>query len=274
MSTVINQAVDLQFTNKNLVQSTDKPKGLKAFQDLGLNKRLNLLNSEGALEVAEEVCAQLQKFMATEVQKAKNNVNKAWAQGRLLLRGANEQSVASFVEWAYRKTLVYEDAEHLYDLWALAARLEIVTLAEECMNRLYQTASNSIYTALSNGLSLRHLLGLSKEHAAPDSNTLSDDVVTAVFRHVLMDENPPTKLSQLVIHAMAKAMDSETWAQLQHTVNQNTARELIAVMVAYRELPSERGVDDATYVKLENHATGSRSQTAMTEAHRGFAPTG
>jgi hypothetical protein len=178
------------------------------------------------------------------------------------------------VEWAYRKTLVYEDAEHLYDLWALAARLEIVTLAEECMNRLYQTASNSIYTALSNGLSLRHLLGLSKEHAAPDSNTLSDDVVTAVFRHVLMDENPPTKLSQLVIHAMAKAMDSETWAQLQHTVNQNTARELIAVMVAYRELPSERGVDDATYVKLENHATGGRSQTAMTEAHRGFAPTG
>ena len=266
MRTVIKQAVEVQFTNKNLVQSADKPKTLKAFQDLILIERLGLLNPEGAIEVAEEICSQLQVYRAKEVQTAKNNVNKAWAQGRLLVRGANERSVASLVQWAYQKTLVYEDGEHLYDLWALATRLEFVVLADECMDCLFQTASNRICTALASGRSLRHLLGLSKEHDAPDSDIQSDAVVTTIFSHVLKDDNPPEKLSQLVIHAMARAMDTETWAELQHTVNQSIARQLIAVMVTRRELKPEQGANDGVVVKPENSAAGDNVQPTMTEA--------
>ena len=137
------------------------------------------------------------------------------------------------------------------------------------MHHLFQTASNSICIALSTGRSLSHLLGLSKEQGALDSATQSDDIVTAVFSHVLNDEEPPEKLSRLVIHAMAKALDSDTWNQLKHSVNHNIARQLITAMVAHKELKCEKSIDDGTIVKFEDCAAGENVQSAMIEARRG-----
>lgn len=251
----ITDAIDQQFTNKNLSESGSLPKTLKVFQGLSVRTRLSLLNAEGALEVAEELCAHLQRVKGTEKQKARTNVTKAWAQGRLLLRNANERCVLAFVNWAYHATLHYEDTEHLYDVWALATRLQADALTEECMDRLFHTASSSIHSSLSKGVSLRRLLDIFKEQDSPDSKVQSDEVTT-VFRHVLMDKNPPPKLSKLVVDAMARGMDSELWAQIQTMVNQDIARQLIGAMIAYREVKVEGNRDADAHVRLEySHAT-------------------
>lgn len=242
------------------MSSEKTPKSIKAFREMpGLKTRLAALNSEGALEVAEELCAHLQRTKAIEKQKAKTNVNKAWAQGRLLLRGASEKTVMSVVDWAYHTTLHFEDAEHLYDIWSLATRLNIRILAVECMDRLFQAASSSLYHALSDGILLRDLLGLSEKQDTQHSQPLSDDFVKTVFHHVLKDENPPPELTQLVVNAMAQGMDSELWAQLQDTLNQVIVRQLVGVMISSREINPEQSGVAGEHIKLEAHHAANES---------------
>ncbi|KAH6621953.1 hypothetical protein C7974DRAFT_414632 [Boeremia exigua] len=248
---VIGEALDQQFTNKNTLQSEDRPKTLKNFQALCLKNRLSFLDAEGALDVAHAICAQLQKIKGTEGQKARNNVHKAWAQGRLLLREATENSVLLLVEWAYLPNLPDVDAEQLYDLWRLARRLKIVALAEECVDQLFKITFNSIQDALLDGVPLRRLLGLTSDPHTPDQPGSTDETVTFVFHHVLKDDKPPAKLSDLVIETMAKSMDLELWSQIQPEVNHNTARKLIEAMVAFREVKTEQNISETGSVKHE-----------------------
>ncbi|KAF1931152.1 uncharacterized protein M421DRAFT_340612 [Didymella exigua CBS 183.55] len=143
LESAITSILNTQFSNRNFRPPAEKPKNLKGFQDMSLNQRLHLLNAEGLFEVAQEIGAQFSRFKAAERQKAKASVNKAWAQGRLILCDATRKSVLSLVEWAYDDDLHYNDAEHLYAIWALATRLQFGVLAEECMNRLYNSASTT-----------------------------------------------------------------------------------------------------------------------------------
>jgi hypothetical protein len=268
ISKAIRDTVDKQYTDSNLMPSIEKPKTLKTFQGFNPSKRLHFLNSEGLLEVAEEACTRLQKFKAAERQLGKANVLKAWAQGRLILRGASEHSVVSIVEWAYSKALNYENAEQLYDLWALATRLQFDVLAEECMDRLYHSASVSLRKVYSDGVSLRSLLGLLNEQDVPDAAALSDDVVATVFHHVLKDEQPPEKLSELIIDALARGMDSELWVQVQNMVKPDVSRKLIDLMIAYRDVKVEGSSNDATHIKHEVLQDGRHVQREPTEAQQ------
>lgn len=267
ISKLIISTVDQQFANKNTKQSGKTPKSKKDLLDLGLRMRPSLLNSEGALEVAAEVCAKLQRIKATERQKAKTMVIKAWAQGRLLLRDASEKSVLSFVEWAYHSTLRYEDAEHLYSLWHLAKRLQVHALAHECMDRLCDSASSSICNALSNDVPLRYLLGLGSPEEKYAAAAVKDDIVATVFSHVLNDTDPPASLSQLVVNAMAQSMDSELWAELKDMVNHDVARQLIEVMMIQRDIKPEQGLDSGADIKLETQHAADAALTTTNEAH-------
>ncbi|KAF3035327.1 hypothetical protein E8E12_005746 [Didymella heteroderae] len=265
ISKVIRETVDKQYTNGNLMPSAERPKTLKIFQGLNPNKRLHLINSEGLLDVAEEACVRLQKVKAAEKQLAKKNVSKTWAQGQLILRGASEKSVVSLVEWAYHKTLDYENADHLYDLWALATRLRFDVLAEECMDRLHQSASASLGKALSDGVPLRSLLGLHNEQDGPDATASSDDVVAAAFHRVLKDDKPPEKLSELIIDALARGMDSDMWVQVQSMVSLDTACKLIDFMIAYRDVKVEGSSNDVFHIKREGPQGGGNAQPESTE---------
>lgn len=223
-----------------------------------------MLNAEGLVEVAEEVCTRLQKFKAAEKQLAKTSALNAWAQGRLLLRGASEQSVVSLVEWAYHGTLNCDNAENLYDFWALATRLRFDVLAEECINRLYNSASASLSNACSNGVSLRSLLGLSNKQDATEATAQSSDVVVAVFHHVLRDEKTPEKLTELIVDALARGMDMELWIQVQDLINPDIKNRLINFMIVYRDIKVEGGLEDGGPVKLEPPAA-PQEQYALTD---------
>ena len=244
LQSAINNILTTQFSNKNLRPSAEKPKNTKAFHDLSLNQRLHFLNSEGLLEVVQEVGAQLSRLKAAERQKAKNNVNKAWAQSRLILRNASRTSVLSLANWAYNGILRYEDAEQLYDLWALAERLKFDVLAEECMTRIYDIASASLSKAFSNGVPLGVLLGLTHEQDTTDATAQSNDVVAAVFHHVLKDDKTPEKLTELIIDALARGMDTELWLQVQDMINPDIKNVLINLMIVYRDIKVEGGLDD------------------------------
>ena len=240
--------MNTQFTNGNL---TERPKSLKAFQDMALDERLYLLDSEASLEVAEEMTARLLRIKSKEEQMTQGTTSKFWAQGRLSLRDAEARTVASLVEWAYDdSTLNFDDAEHLYDIWTLATRLEFNRLSRECMDRLFKTASARINDAFSNKISLGRLLDSAQSPSDPAD--LSHDVVSTVFYHVLKDDNPPAQLSDLVIHALAKGLDAELYAQLETMINLNTSRKLIKVLVACKNLKTEQGLIDGSLVKHES----------------------
>lgn len=242
----IRDVLNVQYANNNL---TERPKSMKIFQELPLDQRLHLLDSEAGLDVAEEVSARLLRIKSREEQMTTGTTTRFWAQGRLSLRDTEARSVASLVEWAYDESMLnFEDAEHLYDIWALATRLEFDVLARECMDRLFKTASASIRDAFSNNIGLGHLIGLTRAQDAPG---LADDVVTTVFHHVLKDDNPPAKLSDLVIRALARGLDSELWAQLKSMVSHDTACKLIDALVALKVLKVEQGGVDGSLVKYE-----------------------
>jgi hypothetical protein len=248
--------------------SAEKPKTLKEFKGFDSNKRLHLLNAEGLVEVAEEARTRLQKFKAAEKHLAKTSVINAWAQGRLTLRGASEKSVVSLVEWAYHGTLNYDSAEHLYDMWTLATRLQFDVLTEECMNRLYNSASTSLSNACSDGVPLRFLLGLPNEQNILDGTAQSDDVVSTVFHHVLKDKKPSEKLSELIVDALARGMDSELWMQVRAMVNLDTAHKLIDFMITYRDMKVEGNLDDSTLVKIETPQEDHRAQLKPLEVQQ------
>lgn len=240
--------MNTQFTNGNL---TERPKNLKAFQDMALDERLYLLDSEASLEVAEEMTARLLRIKSKEEQMTQGTTSKFWAQGRLSLRDAEARTVASLVEWAYDdSTLNFDDAEHLYDIWTLATRLEFNRLSRECMDRLFKTASARINDAFSNNIGLGHLLGSAQSPSDPAD--LSHDVVSTVFYHVLKDDNPPAQLSDLVIHALAKGLDDELYAQLETMINLNTSRKLIKALVACKNPKTEQGLIDGSLIKHES----------------------
>lgn len=257
IKSTIKTQLEAQYRDNNLV---DRPKSLKSFQDLSLRQRLRLLNFEGAIELAEELCAQLQRIRALEKHKPKNPA-KHWAQGQLRLRDVSEKTVTSLIEWAYYpSTLKFEDAEHLFDIWTLATRLEFDVLAQECMDLLVDTTSASITNAFSSNIGLGHLLGFSGGENTPGLSSLSNDFVDTVFRHVLRDKDPPHRLSDLVIQTLGVSLDSELWAQLQGLVSHDTAHRLIEILLAAKSVKSEPAFDNGSIVKCENQRNGSEAQ--------------
>lgn len=268
LNKTLRVSINGQFSNGNTLQSAELPKTLNLFQGWAVNQRLEVLNLEGLLEVAEDVHTQMQKFKLQEKQLAKNNVVKSWAQGRLRIRDASRKSVQSLADWLYSSKFDYDDAEHLYDIWKLAVRLDVEILVEVCMNQLFHVASASISNALSDGVPLYHLLRPVIEPDMPDSEAKSEDVVTTVFRHVLEDKDSPIKLSELVIETMAKGMDAELWSLLQTKINHDTARKLIGAMVACRHV--KEGAQDrseSSNIKCEHQSDLQNIDLQPTGAH-------
>ncbi|KAF3007643.1 hypothetical protein E8E13_008624 [Curvularia kusanoi] len=250
----IRNVLNQQCQNHNV---TSRPKNVKAFQELPLDQRLDLLNFEGAFAVAEEVCAHLLKIKCQEEQKNSNNFIKSWAQGRLALRDTDERTVASLVEWAYdNTTLEFGDAEHLYDIWTLAARLKFELLAADCMDRIFSAASDNIDHAFANDISLGYLTGLDTEQDTPSSLVVADNILATVFKHVLRDKNPPPKLSDLVVHALARGMDSKLWAQLQTFISPDIQRRLIDALLASKETKIEQDSTNGKLIKFEGQQEG------------------
>lgn len=114
---VINEAINDQVTQRNVnaPHAQSKPATLqKDLKDASLLTRLDVLNAHGILAVARSLLERLRKIKMMEKEAAKNNEEKAAAQGRYILPGVEDRVVMSLVQWIYLQgELSYDTAEHL-----------------------------------------------------------------------------------------------------------------------------------------------------------------
>ena len=277
MKKLVEETVNAQITQKN-VKSQPGPKStVKGHLELALVSRLALLNHQGMVNLIERLCNKLNKIKAAERSRALKSDLRAIAQRRILLPGANDQSVQSLVAWIYHTPLPQDTPANLYNLYELATKLRIDALAEKCMSQLANTASDVMQQAHAQGTTLGSLLGYS---SSGNNDTVSaqyvppENTVKIVFDHVLNDDNPPARLSQLVIDALARHMDLELWLKLRGSISDKVTHQLIEAMVMYRAIKAEQTIDTGRQIKLENHYAAENVRSDKVEAHHELALVG
>ncbi|CAE7180125.1 hypothetical protein CFE70_006226 [Pyrenophora teres f. teres 0-1] len=216
---VIDEAVQEQIAAKNIQNTTIKE--LARITDLSI--RLSHLKSRGVQAIAEKLFVTIHQVTKKEEKRALNDKLRAAAQCRLLLPDVDEQTVAILMQWIYQGTLQFQDAEQLYNVLKLATTLEIEALAEICLTKLYDAASENIRDASNFGMRLQTALGF-----GPDS---ADHALGVIFRHVIQDERTPRRLQELIIDTLAASLDKELWEHIKLLISHKMALQIIETMV-------------------------------------------
>jgi hypothetical protein len=105
-----------QVAKKNVIgPGTKTAMQKKDLKGMGVQARLQALQSKGVLSVAEQLFEKLRKMKNHAKAEAETDPTKAAAQGRIMLRDAEDQVVKAFVHWLYNHgtNLQYSDAQHL-----------------------------------------------------------------------------------------------------------------------------------------------------------------
>ncbi|KAF7452645.1 hypothetical protein A1F99_044230 [Pyrenophora tritici-repentis] len=127
------------------------------------------------------------------------------------------------MQWIYHGALHYQDAEQLYAVLRLAIMLGVDALAEICLTKLYDAASESIEDASNSGVKLQTLLGF-----GPDS---VDHALGVVFKNVINDRRTPKRLRDLVIDTLAASLDKELFTKIKDLISKEMALEIIEAMI-------------------------------------------
>ena len=248
----INVAVEEQITQKNTraPQSTGgmpkKRDAKDANHDTSLRARLPLLKSRGVRTVTEHLYARLHNIGKTDAEKAKSDRLKAAAQRRLLLPDTDECTVQSLMQYIYHGTVHYESAEQLYALLNLSTELGVETLAEICLSKLSNAATDTIQGALASGIPIQSLLGYG-------SSCSTDNVLAVIFINVFNDKNPPKRLMDLVIDTLADSLDMDLWGQLRDVIGHAMALQLIEAMIVRQQTKAKH----STSVKFEGNGSAT-----------------
>lgn len=142
-----------------------------------------------------------------------------------------------------------------YGLRVLAGSLGITDLQEQCLSKLVSETEDMLRDALSEGVTLRQVLGIGPELAAKGgSATPADNVVQVVFRHVLKDTTSPKRLVLLVVNTLAAQLDPGLWDQLASMVTNVMKDRLFRAMLVHRQVKSEGACTPS--VKSENASSG------------------
>ena len=105
----MDEVIIEQVTKRN---ATIQKKDLKG---MGIQPRLQGLQSKGVLVVTQQLSNKLREIKFKEREAAKSSVEKAAAQRRIILPDFEDRVVRSLVHWTYcQGSLSYDDAEHLY----------------------------------------------------------------------------------------------------------------------------------------------------------------
>lgn len=193
--------------------------------------------------------AKLRKLRAQEKENAKKDPIKAAAQGRLILFNEDGKTIQSLMAWLYQQSLNHENADHLYAIYRLAAKLGIEVLAERCLDKLCKDTVDGLEKARSQNLPLQYLLGygISAKFEGKVPTMAVDNVVAIVFKHVTKDQDLPERLLQIFVDAMAESLDMELWALLKDVLGRDKMAALIQAMLT-RQVKIER----STHVKSES----------------------
>jgi hypothetical protein len=111
----VDDAIVEEVSKRHVVGTGSKtPFTKKDLKDLGIQLRLQALQSKGVMEVAQRVSIVLRGFKHKEKEAAKTSTKKAAAQRRWIIPDAEDRVVLSLVQWMYCDgTIHYDDAEHL-----------------------------------------------------------------------------------------------------------------------------------------------------------------
>lgn len=200
---------------------TDKS-SLYAPEDIAA--KLNLLRDEAVYTVLERLRLVLRATKKSENHDASNDVLTAAAQNRILLPGADAESVGALVRWVYKSPegLAFSDVTQLYAIYGVAEKLGIAKLAAECMATLTSATARLLQSAKEENVSLRDLLDVAPQHAEHEANVdpLSDpSTIGAVFKITLNTPSPPALLQDLVADALAASHDDALIVQLMPCLN-------------------------------------------------------
>lgn len=236
----VDEAVDEEVHNKNVkpVSFATGPGGVrkKESRDMtraaSLDARLGFLKSRGVREVAEQLYAKLHQIEKQERFKAQTNSLTALAQNRLLLPDTDDVTVQLLVQWIYRGTLDGHDANQTYALMNLAKRLGVEVLSELCLGILVNRLKDTLQAARVAGFPFAHLLG----YGSGPANQLLD----IVFNKVFLENDPPKRLKELVINAIADDLNMELWNHLKSTLSHELALQLIEAMILRGRIKDEQ----------------------------------
>ncbi|EDU44852.1 BTB domain containing protein [Pyrenophora tritici-repentis] len=215
----IDNAVQEQITAKNIQNITVKDLG--RITDLSI--RLSHIKSRGVQTIVEKLYVLIHQITKKEEKRALKEKLRAAAQHRLLLPDVDSEIVAILMQWIYHGALHYQDAEQLYAVLRLAIMLGVDALAEICLTKLYDAASESIEDASNSGVKLQTLLGF-----GPDS---VDHALGVVFKNVINDRRTPKRLRDLVIDALAASLDKELFTKIKDLISKEMALEIIEAMI-------------------------------------------
>jgi hypothetical protein len=112
----VDRVIGEQVTKKNVVgPGTKTAMQKKDLKSMGVQSRLQALQSKGVLSVAEQLFEKLRTIKNIAKAEAETEPTKAAAQGRIMLRDAEDHVVKAFVHWLYNHgmNLQYVDAQHL-----------------------------------------------------------------------------------------------------------------------------------------------------------------
>lgn len=210
-------------------------------RELVLRERLSPLKSQGVHAVAARLFKTLYEVEKRETQDAANNSVKAAAQCRMLLPGIDITIVKSLIQWIHQQPLNCTRPDSLYDLLNLANHLGVEALAETCLSKLCNAATDSMHCALAGAVPLANLLGYGSGAADP--------VLEVIFINVFKDKSPPKRLLKLVIDTLAQCLDTELWAHLRELIGHEMALQLVEGMIS-REVKIEQS--DQAILKSES----------------------
>jgi hypothetical protein len=112
---IVDDVITEQVVKRHVTGPQTKPVLVKKdLKGMGIQLRLQSLQSKGVLAVAQRLSGHLRQIKHDEKEAAKTNRNKAAAQNRFILPGVEDRTVKSLCQWTYYQgNLIYEDTKHL-----------------------------------------------------------------------------------------------------------------------------------------------------------------
>ncbi|KAJ4299378.1 hypothetical protein N0V90_004623 [Kalmusia sp. IMI 367209] len=277
---VLADATDKEFQDNDMFKVS--PKEAKAvrpnFPKEDVRARLQQLKPKAIFNVTARLRLALRNLKSRVKKNAEKDVVKAAAQWRVILPQATSAAVDSLVEWIYKGSLSFTDAEHLVQISALANKLGVMKLADACMDKLYQATLRCINHAKSKGITLHKLLLEASQEPTQEQNvSINDDplstagVVGMVFKLVFQQEKPPVIVQNLVVDAIAESEDENLVAELLPVLNSNL-RGHITMAVMRNATARAKAVAKAESNRPQVHSDACHGSSIKSELYDDESP--
>ncbi|KAF2643677.1 hypothetical protein P280DRAFT_444719 [Massarina eburnea CBS 473.64] len=226
---IISDVDEMFQKNQNMNEINVKRKDYPSTQ---IAKRLNVMKASVVHTVLNQLLHSVMSIKRSEETAALKDSMKAAAQRRIVLYDCDQETVGSVMQWIYKGTLEFADADHLCKIQTLAVRLGMVELDTICVDKLVDATRKDLENAEATRSSVSDLL--EAKRSCMDIGVQADplaEVVRVVFLWVLQHKTPPVKLKEIVVEAIADSADSSLVDSALSFMDSNLTGELCTALV-------------------------------------------